>query len=179
MKRIVIAGVLAGLAMFVWESIAHMALPLGEMGISTMPDGEAVRAALAAHLGTAEGLYFYPAMQMGETPTPGPWGLLLYHPVWSFSWSVMGWEAMTELVQGLALALLVALAAVPGFGRRLAIAVLVGIAAAFCTSPSYTIWFGFPEAYTLGQMIVTLGDYIAGGLVVAWLLKPRAVATDA
>jgi hypothetical protein len=179
MKRIVIAGVLAGLAMFAWESIAHMALPLGEMGISALPNEAAVRAALAGHMGSADGLYFFPDMRVNQNPAAGPWGLLLYHPQLSFSYAVMGWEALTELVQGLALALLVALAGVPGFGRRLAIAALVGIAAAFSTSPSYTIWYGFPEAYTIAQMLVVLGDYLAGGLVVAWLLKPRAVATGA
>lgn len=176
MKRILIAGVLAGLAMFVWESVAHMLLPFGEMGISSLPNDEAVRAALAAQLGNAEGLYFYPSLQMGDTPTPGPWGLLLYHPSWTFSWAVLGWEALTELIQGLVLALIVGMAAAASFGKRLGIAILVGIAAAFCVSPSYTIWFGFPIAYTAGQMIVALGDYVIGGAVVAWLLKPKVAA---
>jgi len=175
MKRILIAGVLAGIAMFVWESVAHMLLPFGEMGLSSLPDDAAVRAMLAAQLGTADGLYFYPAVQMDQTPSPGPWGLLLYHPQWSFSWAVLGWEAATELVQGVALALIVGMAAAGSFGKRLGIAILVGIAAAFCVSPSYTIWFGFPLAYTAGQMIVALGDYVIGGAVVAWLLKPKAV----
>ena len=48
-----------------------------------------------------------------------------------------------------------------------------GSAAAFAVSPSYTIWFGFPAAYTLAQMIVAFGDYVVGGLVVAALLRPR------
>jgi len=151
-------------------------LPFGEMGISALPNEEAVRAALAAHLGGADGLYFYPDMRVNPNPTPGPWGLLLYHPQMSFSWSVMGWEALTELVQGVALALIVGMAAAGSFGKRLGIAVLVGIAAAFCVSPSYTIWFGFPIAYTAGQMIVALGDYVIGGAVAAWLLKPKEAA---
>ena len=177
MKRILIAGVLAGLAMFVWESVAHMVLPFGEMGLSTLPNEEPVRQALAAQMGGADGLYFFPDMRAGGTPVAGPWGLLVYHPSWTFSWAVMGWEALTELIQGLALALLLGMTAVNGFGRRMAIATLVGIAAAFCVSPSYTIWFGFPAAYTLGQMIVAFGDYVIGGAVIAWLLKPGASAT--
>ncbi|HEV2817064.1 MAG TPA: hypothetical protein VGW40_07575 [Allosphingosinicella sp.] len=176
MKQILIAGVLAGIAMFVWESVAHMLLPLGEMGLSSLPNDEAVRAALAAQLGNADGLYFYPAMRMDQEPTPGPWGLLLYHPQWTFSWAVLGWEALTELIQGVVLALIVGMAAAGSFGKRLGIAVLVGVAAAFCVSPSYTIWFGFPLAYTAAQMIVALGDYIIGGALIAWLLKPTAAA---
>jgi hypothetical protein len=173
MKRILIAGVLAGLAMFFWETAAHLATPLGEMGLSALPNDAATRAALAAQLGPADGLFFYPNLQMGDTPTPGPWGLLLYHPAWSFSWAAMGWELANELLMGLALAMLVALAAPAAFGRRFAIALLVGLSAAIAVSPSYTIWFGFPAAYTAGQMIVALGDYVVGGALVAWLLAPR------
>lgn len=176
MKRILIAGVLAGLAMFVWETVAHMVLPFGEMGISTLPNEEAVRHALAAQMGAAEGLYFFPDVRSSGAPIVGPWGLMIYHPSWTFSWAVMGWEALTELIQGLALALLIGMTAVAGFGRRMGIALLVGIAAAFCVSPSYTIWFGFPLAFTAGQMIVALGDYIVGGAVVALLLKPPVSA---
>lgn len=176
MKRILIAGVLAGLAMFVWEAVAHTFTPLGELGLSTLPNEATVRAALAAQLGNADGLYIFPAMQMGDTPTPGPWGLLLYHPLFAFSWWTLGWEALVELVMGLALALVVGLANVAAFGRRMAIACLVGVSAAFAVSPSYTIWFGFPDAYTVAQMIVAFGDYVVGGAVVAALLRPPPAA---
>jgi hypothetical protein len=176
MKRIVIAGIAAGLAMFAWEAVAHMIGPFGEMGLSTLPNEAAVRATLAAQLGGADGLFVFPAMEVGDAPTPGPWGLLLYHPQFAFSWSVMGWEALVELVMGLALALLIGIAGVTGFGRTMAIAMLVGVAAAVAVSPSYTIWFGFPAAYTLAQMIVAFGDYVVGGAVVALLLRSRAMA---
>ena len=36
MKRIILAALLGGIAMFVWSSIAHMALPLGEAGVRQM-----------------------------------------------------------------------------------------------------------------------------------------------
>lgn len=179
MKRILIAGVLAGLAMFVWEFVAHTFLPFGEMGLSSLPNDEAMRTALAAQLGDAEGMYFYPAIQMGQEPSPGPWGILLYHPAWSFSWATLGWEALVELVMGLGLAPLVALAAPASFGRRMAIAALAGLAAAVAVSPSYTIWFGFPAAYTAAQMVVAFGDYVVGGAVVAWILRARIRAEAA
>ena len=178
MKRILIAGILAGLAMFAWESIAHMLLPFGEMGLSTLPNEAAARAALAAQLGNADGLYFFPYMEMGETPSAGPWGLLLYHPQFAFSWTVMGWEALVELVMGVTLALLIALTGVAGFGRRMAIAVLVGIAAAVAVSPSYSIWYGFPAAYTIGQMTVAFVDYVVGGLVIALLLRSQTTVAS-
>ena len=179
MRRILIAGVLAGLAMFAWEFVAHTFLGFGEMGLSSLPNDGAVRAALAAQLGNADGLFFYPTIQMGETPSPGPWGLLLYHPAWSFSWAVLGWEALVEIVMGLGLAVLVALAAPATFARRMAIAALAGVAAAVAVSPSYSLWFGFPWAYTAAQMIVAFGDYLVGGAVIAWLLGRRLGAEAA
>ena len=36
--RIIFAGFLGAIAMFVWTSIAHMALPLGEAGIRELPN---------------------------------------------------------------------------------------------------------------------------------------------
>lgn len=179
MGRVLIAGVLAGLAMFFWEMIAHMVLPLGEMGLSTLPNEEATRQLLAAQLGGADGLYVYPDLRAGGEPTAGPWGMLLYHPQMDFSYAVMGWEVLTELVQGLALALLIAMSAVTDFGKRVTIAALVGVAAAFCVSPSFTIWFGFPLSYTLAQMLVTFVDYLVAGVVIAALLRSRRIVAAA
>ena len=42
MTRILLAGLLAGLAVFAWESIAHMALPLGDAGIKPLSNEQAV-----------------------------------------------------------------------------------------------------------------------------------------
>ena len=85
-----------------------------------------------------------------------------------------GLEALIELAMGVGLAWPIALAGAADFGRRMALAALVGVAAAIAVSPSYTIWFGFPAAYTAGQMIVAFVDYLLGGAVIAWLLKPKA-----
>jgi len=49
--RILLAGVLGGIAMFVWTSIAHMALPLGEAGIGEIPNESAVLGAIQSSMG--------------------------------------------------------------------------------------------------------------------------------
>lgn len=33
-----VGGVLAGLVMFLWSAVSHMALPLGEMGLRNVPE---------------------------------------------------------------------------------------------------------------------------------------------
>ena len=54
--RILVAGVLGGIAMFVWTSIAHMALPLGEAGINKIPNESAVLGAMQGNIGDKTGL---------------------------------------------------------------------------------------------------------------------------
>ena len=88
--RVVIAGVLGGIAMFVWTSVAHLATPLGTMGFSQMTgEGDRVcrrwRAASAKSLAStfsrgsirndpkAEEAYT-------EKAKTSPSGLLLYRP---------------------------------------------------------------------------------------------------
>ena len=66
-KRILIAGVVAGLVLFLWESVAHMVLPLGEAGVKGLPNEAAVLAALKSNIQTP-GFYFFPA---GGTDQPG------------------------------------------------------------------------------------------------------------
>ncbi len=40
--KILLAGILGAVAMFIWTAIAHMALPLGEAGIGEIPNESAV-----------------------------------------------------------------------------------------------------------------------------------------
>src|SRR5436305_9567970 len=94
--RIAIAGILGGVAMFIWTSIAHMALPLGEAGIRELPNESAVLDALQANLGENRGLYIFPGSglgpdasrearhqamkQMTDKAASGPSGSLMHHP---------------------------------------------------------------------------------------------------
>ena len=40
--KILLAGILGAIAMFIWTAIAHMALPLGEAGVTEIPNESAV-----------------------------------------------------------------------------------------------------------------------------------------
>jgi len=68
-KRTLLAGVLGGIAMFIWTSIAHMALPLGEAGIREIPNEQAVLAAMQANIGDKSALYLFPGFGLGQNPT--------------------------------------------------------------------------------------------------------------
>jgi len=78
MKRVALAGVLAGLALFLWESVAHMMLPLGEMGFRAVPNDQAFAAFMKEQFRDA-GLYIFRAMQQ-PPPKGTPAGVLVVHP---------------------------------------------------------------------------------------------------
>ena len=63
--KILLAGFLGAVAMFIWTSIAHMALPLGEAGISEIPNEQAVLAAMQSNIAEKSGLYFFPGLGVG------------------------------------------------------------------------------------------------------------------
>ena len=49
------AAILGGIAMFIWTSIAHTVLPLGEAGIKEIPDEQTVLNSLRTNIGTGSG----------------------------------------------------------------------------------------------------------------------------
>src|SRR4029434_792711 len=93
--RILLAGLLGGIAMFVWTSIAHMALPLGEAGINEIPNESIVLGAMQSNIGGKTGLYIFPGLgvaknatreekseamkQMQQRIAANPSGILMYH----------------------------------------------------------------------------------------------------
>jgi len=64
--RILLAGILGGIVMFAWTSIAHMALPLGEAGITEIPNESAVLNSMQSNIGDKAGLYIFPGLGLGE-----------------------------------------------------------------------------------------------------------------
>ena len=59
-RRILLSGLLGGLAMFVWTSLTHIVLPLGEFGVQEIPDDAALLNAMHAKLGESTRLYLFP-----------------------------------------------------------------------------------------------------------------------
>jgi len=68
-SRIFVAGILGGIAMFIWTSIAHMALPLGEAGIREIPNEHSTLAPLQRTIGDQSGLYLFPGLGLGQNAT--------------------------------------------------------------------------------------------------------------
>src|SRR6185369_17292876 len=111
MLRILVAGLLGGLAMYIWSSIAHVATPLGTVGVSTLPNESVTVDNLGSSIGDTGGLFLFPMNPTASaSAATAPGGLLVYNPKspTSMQPSNLILEFITELVEAILAAWLLA-----------------------------------------------------------------------
>jgi hypothetical protein len=190
-KRVLLAGVLGAIAMFIWSFIAHMVLPLGYTGFREIPNEVPVLSALQTSLGQTAGLYLFPGLGAGPNPTPAqrsaamkdyapklaanPSGLLIYHPpgATGITGGKLGLEFLTEFLETLLAVILLAQTRVGSYAGKVGFITLVGIVAAITSNMPYWNWYGFPGNYTVAYMSTQIIAYLVAGLVAAAVLKNR------
>ena len=192
--KILFTGILGGIVMFVWTSIAHMALPLGEAGIREIPNESAVFSALQSNMGDQTGLHIFPGPSVGKNATrqekneamkhmaekmaANPSGILMYHPPgrpFTFGkW--LSIEFGTELLQAILVVFLLAQTRIASFAGRVGLALIIGVLAAVATNVSYWNWYGFPCVYTASYMLIQIVGFLLVGIVAALLLPKRVPA---
>ena len=189
--KILLAGILGGIAMFLWTSIAHMALPLGEAGLGEIPNESAVLGAMQNNIGEQTGLYIFPgpgvgknatrqekneAMKhMGEKIAANPSGILMYHPPGRplALGKLLGVEFGTELLEAILVVFLLAQTRIASFAGRVGFVLVAGILAAIATNVSYWNWHGFPCVYTASYMLTQIVGFLCVGIVAALVLPKR------
>ena len=189
--KILLAGILGGIVMFIWTSIAHMALPLGEAGISEIPNEQAVLAAMQSNIAEKSGLYFFPSPGIGPNATrqekgeamkqaaakmaSGPSGLLIYNYARPFAFAkALTIEFATELLEAILVVLLLAQTRIASFAGRVGFVLVAGILVAIATNISYWNWYGFPADYTIAYAAIEIIGYLAAGLAIAAILKCKS-----
>ncbi len=192
--KILLAGILGGIVMFIWTSVAHMFLPLGEAGISEIPTESAVLSAMQSNIGEQTGLYIFPGPGVGKNATrqekseamkhmaekmaTNPSGILMYHgpgrPFTLGKW--LGIEFGTELLEAILVVFLLAQTGIASFAGRVGFVLLAGILAALATNVSYWNWYGFPCVYTAGYMFIQIIGFLCVGIVAAFVLGKRGPA---
>lgn len=194
MTRIFLAGLLGGIAMFIWTSLAHMVLPLGETGVREMPNESNVLAAMQTNIGSDSGFYFFPGMGLGpnatheqkseamkhmnETLASHPSGILIYHAPGSHPFNMgklLSVEFLTELIEAFLAVFLLAQTRLNTFGARVTFVTIIGIIAAVSTNVSYWNWYGFPGNYTAAYMLIQFVGFLCVGLVAALVLKKHGI----
>jgi len=192
--RILLAGVLGGIAMFVWTSIAHMALPLGEAGINEIPNESLVLGAMQGSMGDKTGLYIFPGLGVGKNATreekneamkqmqqriaANPSGILMYHPPgrqFAFGKS-LAVEFSIEVLQAILVIWLLAQTGIDSFAARVGFVVIAGILAAITTNVSYWNWYGFPGVYTASYMLIEIVGFLLVGVIAGLVLRKRSPA---
>ena len=193
MKRIVLAGILGGLTIFVWTFVAHQFLGLGEMGVGEIPNEAAVLNAMREAIPEA-GFYIFPGVGLGPKSTmeqrkaampeymkkyeQSPHGVLVYHPASGpFNFGVaLGREFALNVLQALLAAWLVSCAASgQGYSARVGIVVVAGVLAAISTNVEYWNWYAFPGNYVAGYMTTQIVGFVLAGFVIAGLVKSETV----
>ena len=186
-KRIVMAGVVAGLVLFFWSFISHLVLPLGEVGVSSLPADETISPLLRENI-TEPGFYFFPGMEerpgMSEEEAEaawnaflekaerGPWGVIIYHPegLDPLSMGSMVGELLLNITVCLLAAFLVSVTTL-GFGGRVLFVALLGAFAAINVHVSYWNWYGFPADYTAGVMVDEIMGFFLAGVAISWVVR--------
>lgn len=191
-KKIVIGGVLAALAMFIWSSIAHMLLPIGDVGIKSISNEDAVIAAMKANI-TEDGFYFIPGEGMSHaTSLPkeqqkaaqeawqtkyesGPHGILVYHPTGEklSMPRLLVVEFVADIIVGLIAAFALAMASekLRSFAGRVGFVTLLGLLGFAAIEVSYWNWYGFPGAYEVGQFLDQIVGMFFAGTVLAFVMR--------
>jgi len=192
--RILVAGIAGGIAMFVWTSIAHMALPLGEAGINEIPNESALLSAMQSSIGDNAGLYIFPGLGVGKNATreakneamkqmqqrvaANPSGILMYHPPgrqFAFGKSLVI-EFSTEVLQAILVIWLLAHTHIGSFAGRVGFVLIAGILAAITTNISYWNWYGFPGVYTASYILIEIVGFVLVGVAAGLVLRKRTPA---
>jgi len=192
MKRVILAGIVGGVAMFIWTSIAHMVLPLGEEGIKELPNESTVLSALQSSIGDRRGLYLFPGYGLGPNPTreqkseamkhmaekvaQNPSGLLMYNPAGREMnmGSLLGVEFATECLEALLVVFLLSQTVLSSFAQKFGFIFIAGILAAIATNVSYWNWYGFPKHYIGAYILTQVIGFAVVGLVAAPIVRTKS-----
>lgn len=191
--RAFLAAILGGIAMFLWNFVGHDLLPLGEAGISQVPNEDELSAALKTNL-PASGLYMLPWHKAGATATKqereeamkramdkvanGPSGMLVYHSSRQLSFGkLLTTEFLTELAETILVVVLLMQTRIQTLGGRVGFVVAAGILAAMVTNVPYWNWYGFPTNYSLSYATIQVVGFLCAGIVIALVLgRSRSAA---
>lgn len=183
--RVFIAALLGGIVMFMWGAAAHMALKLGDRGVHYGTPYQATLAALKQDAGQGAGIYYLPStaedkMQdpaaqaaLNADPAAQGYAFVIYAPGGNPGNTNMGpnlgKQFATDVLSALIAAFVLSLV-VGGFGKRVAVATLMGVFAWLVVSVTYWNWYLFPLDYTLGLLgKFTIGWALAGAAIAWWL----------
>lgn len=177
MVKIIKAGILGGVILFIWSAISWMALPWHKNTIHSFSVEKAVTQSIQSNA-PFSGIYFLPSMhhQMSEatitTNAPEPMifaavTLEGMHPMMIS----MVISFITQLIAAFFVAWMLMQANNLRYVGRLCFVIIFALAAGVITDIPYWNWFGFDRAYTLVQFADLIIGWSLAGLALAKICK--------
>jgi hypothetical protein len=181
--RAFIAGLLGGIVFFAWGAVAHMVLPIGEMGMGLVTAEDPVIAALRDNLPGA-GVYMVPGLDpakmsddaaakaYAEKSKSNPFAFIVYQPQGRDNTdmgSMLGIQAATDIASAIVVAWVLSLGAL-GFGQRVLSSGLLGLFSWLTVSAPYWNWYRFPTDFTVGSLLEQVVGWLIAGVAIAWWL---------
>jgi hypothetical protein len=182
--RVLVAGLIGGILMFLWGVVAHMALGLGNVGLKQPASESVVLSTLHEGLGDHAGVYILPSLdpkKMGDAAEViayqqqairSPYAWVVYMPQGDDMTRMgpqIGRQWASDTLSALALAFVMGLAGL-GFRRRLALAAVAVAFAWLSTMVPYWNWYRFPLDFTWAALIEQLIGWLIAGAAMAWWL---------
>ena len=187
MLRIFFAGLLGGIAMFIWAYLAYTAFPLGETGIHDLPNETAVLDGLQKNIAEKSGVYVFPSPKKGvnltgaekagamaDTVARYPSGFLIYNAAGSRPFAMFRWLSVdfaTKMAETFIVIFLLSRTSQRTFGERVRFVLLTGVLVAIASNVPYWNWYGFSASYVLAYMLIQIVGFLCLGLVAALVLK--------
>ena len=177
------AGVIAGLAVFCWGALAHMALGLGgESTFKQVPDP--ALAAMAANV-KDPGLYMFPySKDMNQTAKlieTNPYGIMIFAPAGTpmNMGAMLATEAVTDILACIIAGWLLSIAMprLSTFTWRVAFVMGLGLFSFFTSEVPYWNWYRFPTDFTAYSLVFKLSVALVAGVVLTLLMGRAAPAT--
>ena len=182
--RILVAGLIGGILMFLWGVAAHMALGLGNAGFRLPADENAVLASLHQGLGGQAGIYVLPSLDPKKMNDPAeviaysqkairsPYAWVVYLPQGDDMTRMQQQiprQWASDTLSALALAFVMGVG-VLSFRQRLAVALAAAVFAWLSLSVPYWNWYRFPLDFTLAALLEQLVGWLIAGAAMAWWL---------
>jgi len=182
--RVLVAGLIGGILMFLWGVVAHMALGLGNVGLKQPASESVVLSTLHEGLGDKAGVYILPSLDPKKMGDPAeviayqqqairsPYAWVVYLPQGDDMTRMgpqIGRQWASDTLSALALAFVMGLAGI-GFRRRLALAAAAVAFAWLSTMVPYWNWYRFPLDFTWAALIEQLIGWLIAGAAMAWWL---------
>lgn len=189
--RVILGGILAGLAVFFWGFVAHMFTPIGSMGMKAMPQEAALSAMMKTSISDS-GFYVFPkpdfemklnaeeSKTLAEKIAKGPTGILIVQPQGARLAlpQQLGFELASNIAAAILAAILLSRTQLPLIGRVLFVTTL-GLFGWFSVCASQWTWYAFPTDFTFAALIDEVGGFLVAGIVLALIFRPVPAKLEA